>query len=101
MNVHQHMTASIRYCLWDDDSNQEDVVISQPFFYSERWNLTMPERVAHEIAATRNIAATWDIVRVRVDDEDITDEVKEAYDRLYVVRREEFLNIGRSKADDE
>jgi hypothetical protein len=49
------------------------------------------ENIAHEIAATRNIAATWDINKVTLDGKDVTREVSDEYFKLYGYRRAEFV----------
>lgn len=95
------MVATIKYCRRDDGYTE---TIEEPVFYTDLYWETPAEFCAHTIAATRNIAATWDVVEVLlyIDRLDyianlgalnVTQEVKDAYDKLYVVRRPEFLSL--------
>lgn len=95
MNGPVWMIARIQYHAGD----LPEVEVCEPVWLNARSleRHTPAEVCANVIAATRNIAATWDIVGVELHmDEhdwvavDVTEAVKDAYDKLYVVRRPEF-----------
>lgn len=94
------MLGILRYHTRDPEDVVEEM---QPVFYNwtDHWQ-TPAEYCADVLASTRNIAATWDVERVilytsrldyicRLGEIDVTAEVKEAYDRIYVSRRAEFI----------
>lgn len=84
------MIRFITYSIKPYDSD-DSVVVSEEFWAAP--NLTLIEACVHQIAGGRNIAALWDVERVMVDGTDLTDAVKDVYDRLYVSRRPEFMKL--------
>ena len=102
------LRAELRNCHWDADYYNghefENVVEEMPVYYNRNFdNISDPEwrakmheaysparYVADCIALTRNIAATWDLVKVTLDAVDVTEEVNEAWQRYFVSRRHEF-----------
>lgn len=104
------LRAELRNCHWDEPHYSghefENVVeempiyrIEDPFDYihDPEWRekirrIYTPARyVADCIAMTRNIAATWDLVKVTLDGVDVTAEVDEQWQRYYVSHREEYV----------
>jgi len=97
------MVAKIQY--WDFDTVvevKEAVHYHMPWRNGATFQMTPAEYCAHIIASTRNIAATWDVIEVTLYNGrldfisqmgaiDVTDVVKEAYDRIYTSRRAEYV----------
>jgi hypothetical protein len=98
------MVAQIQYHTRDDNVQtvKEVVHYHDPWPTTATMQMTPAEYCAHIIAMTRNIAATWDVIDVQLFADrmdficdlgaiDVTEVVKEAYDRIYTSRRHEYV----------